>query len=64
MRHGHQGLDAVLQALVVVELKSFLVGLRVVGVGEDPGPCDGHTVHLKAHLRKHLDILFVMMVEV
>ena len=60
-------LDAIFVQLVkdiVVELQPCLVGFRVVPVGEDAGPCNGHPVALEAHLGKQPDVLLVMVVEV
>ena len=60
-------LDAIFVQLVkdiIVELQPCLVGFRVVPVGEDPGPCDGHPVALEAHLGKEFDVLLVVVIEV
>ena len=64
---GDQRLDAVFAALLehaAVKGDACGVGLRVVPVGEDTGPCHRHPVALEAHLRKQGDVLFVMVVQV
>ena len=64
---GHQRLDAVFQQLVddrVVESQPLGVGGRLVPVGIDAGPADGHAVAFEAHLGKEGDVLLVMVVEV
>ena len=64
---GDQRLNAVLMALVknaVVEGQSCLVGLSIVAVGQDAGPCNGQPEALEAHLCKQGDILFIMVIQV
>ena len=67
MCDGHERLDAVLPALaeqVLVEGQAFLVGLRLVAVGEDAAPADGQAVGLEAHLGEQRDVLLVAVVHV
>ena len=67
VRDGHERLDAVLLALaehVLVEGQAGLVGLGLITVGEDTGPCQAHAEGLKAHLGKEGDVLLVVMVEI
>ena len=67
MADGDQRLNAVLMALVknaVVEGQSCLVGLSIVAVGQDAGPCNGQPEALEAHLCKQGDILFIMVIQV
>ena len=67
MADGDQRLDAVLMALVknaVIESQPSLVGLGVIAVGQDAGPCNGQPEALEAHLCKQGDILFIMMIQV
>ena len=64
---GDDRLNAVFVQLVknvVVELQAGFIGLRVVPIGKDARPGDGHPVAFKAHFGKKLDILFVVMIKV
>ena len=67
VRDGHERLDAVLLALaehIFIESQAGLVGLSLVTVGEDAGPCQAHAEGLKAHLGEEGDVLLVVMVEI
>ena len=67
MRQRHHGLDALLATGLehaAVELHARLIGLRLIAVGEDAAPVDGHAVALEAHLAKELDVIQVVMVHV
>ena len=64
---GHERLDAVRLALteyVLVEGQASLVGLGLITVGEDAGPCQAHAEGLKTHLGKEGDVLLVVVIEI
>ena len=67
MAQGHQRLNAVLVALIkelLIEAQALFVGLRVIAVGQDAGPGNGHAVAAEAHLGKELDVLLEVVVHV
>ena len=67
MDDGHQGLDAVLTALVkhvLIKFQARLVGLLIEAVGVNAAPGDAQAVALKAHLREQGDVLLVVMVKI
>ena len=64
MRDGDQWLNVVLSALeeeLAVELDAFAVGLGLIAVRIDSGPCDGEAVDGKAHLCEKADVFFKVM---
>lgn len=49
---------------ILVVAQTLLVGLGIVAVRENATPCNGGAQALHAHLAKHGNVFFVVMVEV